>query len=724
MAEHVHLYPPAPSGIPVDLARPSLQYRLHVILVLLMLFLFLFIYVALLGAPLYVMYCVIWPMGEDSPQPSGILDGFLLLLVRIGVFAVSLMLFVFLLKAFFKRGEDEGCQHLEITAQQQPKLFEFIRSLCQEIHSPLPAHVYINPNVNAAVLYSTSILNLVVPPRKDLLIGLGLIQGLNIVEFKAILAHEFGHFSQRSLRLSSYTLVVYRVIYNMVYVRDRWDNLVIRAYNVPIVSGFAAPLYVLAQLMRMLLHGIFTVFSLAHSSLSRQMEFNADLVAVTVSGSDAPVNALLRSEFSNACLQQAAQDLVLAAEHGLFTWDLFFHQRKAAEFLRAANNEPDFGKPPAVAFDASLPVQVFTPNSASTATMWDDHPSHYDREVNVKHNYWPSPQDVREAWLLFHDSETLREEMTLLFYKFYLNMAPDELEDPNVVHAFVEEEHAESCFDARYHGIYDERDLELENLEHLIQDVMNTESPMPAQLASALRNLYSDDVRSWAAEHHHRQQEYAVLSDLCSRHDAPDDAEFDFRGRRYPMSEADDLLYRVRRELEDDRKFRTEFDGSVFTVHFTIARQMGKHGELCQRYRFHHQVQKLLAELSGQGSQMQSMCVLLSTRKELLSEELRQVLRSLRQLREGLAAVVSQTNQVHVPALKHVKDGGSLGELLPTESPVPELDLIGENLSLEWVERLHGQFVAVFDKLTRIHLKSLAAILAFQEQLASEWDNV
>ena len=61
-----------------------------------------------------------------------------------------------------------------------------------------------SPDVNAACMSRTSLVNLFVEPKKDLLIGLGLVNCVNLSEFKAVLAHEFGHFCQPGLA-SSYT---------------------------------------------------------------------------------------------------------------------------------------------------------------------------------------------------------------------------------------------------------------------------------------------------------------------------------------------------------------------------------------------------------------------------------------------------------------------------------------------------------------------------------------
>ena len=55
--------------------------------------------------------------------------------------------------------------------------------------------------VNAAVFYADSVLSLIVPPPKNLLIGMGLVNVLTLSEFKAVLAHEFGHYHSGDVKL-------------------------------------------------------------------------------------------------------------------------------------------------------------------------------------------------------------------------------------------------------------------------------------------------------------------------------------------------------------------------------------------------------------------------------------------------------------------------------------------------------------------------------------------
>ena len=86
----------------------------------------------------------------------------------------------------------------------------------------------------------TSLVNLFVEPKKDLLIGLGLVNCMNLSEFKAVLAHEFGHFSQSGRRQQLHVRCASRIIVDLVEGEDWFDRVIIwskRQENVFSVFG-------------------------------------------------------------------------------------------------------------------------------------------------------------------------------------------------------------------------------------------------------------------------------------------------------------------------------------------------------------------------------------------------------------------------------------------------------------------------------------------------------
>jgi len=121
---------------------------------------------------------------------------------------------------------------VEVKKMEQPELFAFIKRLTREIGAPFPKKIYFSPDVNASVFYNSSFWSMFLPVRKNLQIGLGLVNAVSVSELKAVLAHEFGHFSQRSMKLGSYVYNMNQVIYNMLYdndgygkALDQWSNL-------------------------------------------------------------------------------------------------------------------------------------------------------------------------------------------------------------------------------------------------------------------------------------------------------------------------------------------------------------------------------------------------------------------------------------------------------------------------------------------------------------------
>lgn len=53
-----------------------------------------------------------------------------------------------------------------------------------------------------------------------------------------------------------------------------------------------------------------------------------------------------RLDFANNCLEQAMEDIRAAADHQLYTWDLYCHQTHAASHLRTLADRADPGIPP------------------------------------------------------------------------------------------------------------------------------------------------------------------------------------------------------------------------------------------------------------------------------------------------------------------------------------------------------------------------------------------
>ena len=228
-------YPPSPENVPDDLTDLPVTYRKQQSLLLAGLFVFLMFYIGLIA--LFGMVAV-WCVLTVAKYA----------IVKIVGAVVAGTFFLFLVKGFFKRAQMNKEMHLEITEEEHPVLFGFIYKICDELGAPEPNKVFVSPDVNAAVMPRSTLVNLFVEPKKDLLIGLGLVNCINLSEFKSVLAHEFGHFSQSAMA-SSYTYVASRIIGDLVEGEDWFDRLINwckRQDNVFSVIGhvFGVPLWI------------------------------------------------------------------------------------------------------------------------------------------------------------------------------------------------------------------------------------------------------------------------------------------------------------------------------------------------------------------------------------------------------------------------------------------------------------------------------------------------
>src|SRR5262245_25430225 len=203
-------YPPGPTEVPRHLYRVGFDYRLRAAAMIGGLFIFLVLYLALIALASVIAFNLLMIPIDDV----GITGIIFAVVVKFGGALAAGLFAVFLVKGLFKGQRVERTELIPLDEDDHPQFFAFVRRVYQDTRSAAPRHVYVAAHVNAAVIYDSSLLNLVVPPKKDLLIGLGLVNVVTLTEFKAVLAHEFGHFAQRSGGLGSYLYVANRVMYD------------------------------------------------------------------------------------------------------------------------------------------------------------------------------------------------------------------------------------------------------------------------------------------------------------------------------------------------------------------------------------------------------------------------------------------------------------------------------------------------------------------------------
>jgi Zn-dependent protease with chaperone function len=705
-------YPPSPTNVPEGLTDYPSSYVRQQNKLLAGLFVFLIFYItmvvffAMLGTWCALTFAK-WPLVK-----------------AIGI-AVCVTFFLFLVKGFLKGRQIDKEKNIEITADDHPLLFQFIEKLCDELGAPLPERVFVSADVNAACVRRLSLINLFVEPKQELLIGLGLVNCMNLSEFKGVLAHEFGHFCQ-SGQVNSYSMVVQGIMWDMVRGEDWFDRIINWMRQRPLLSGannigtifwlFAVVIGFLLDLGRKFLGWLLNLFALQSMALSREREFHADKVAVSAVGSDNATHMLLRVGFGMQCFMQALNDLVPPArDHKVYTNDLYLHQSHAAEFVRRTKKDVHLGLPPQLGASTGQSVRVFDAEQEemededSTPPMWRSHPRDADREENIKKEFVPAPMDHRSAWILFSNPAELKERMTYKFYRSAFGMKKNtELTDARKVQEYIDNERAETTYDAKYHGAYDERILEPGDLIEL--DTLIRNSPWPEERMLKVYDKLYDGCREHAEEHNEGFKELQSL-----------------RGNVIgkPSPKMKKLIKEAEEKLEKNREWFKSFDRRVYLLHIQMAAAVDEQmkDELIERYRFQMEVQRFyqVARDNYNDADMYLSAYAAASRGEIQvpNDFPAQVIAVLRTAWKALKKIIQDAREINLPAMKNFEEGERLADFILDGKLVPEPPL--SEVKGVWVQKLMDQLLRVKNRCLRLHFKSLGGVLAMQEKIAAAW---
>jgi len=167
----------------------------------------------------------------------------------------------------FDRFEPPG---LRITKEQEPRLFAEISGIAWATGQTVPHEVYLTPEVNAGVAQRGGIAGL--GSRRVMVLGLPLMALLTVSQFRAVLAHEFGHYHAGDTKLGPW---IYRT----------------RATIIRTVKTLANHRSFLAYLSY-LFKWYAEMFLRITLAISRAQEYAADQLAAQFAGSKALIEGL------------------------------------------------------------------------------------------------------------------------------------------------------------------------------------------------------------------------------------------------------------------------------------------------------------------------------------------------------------------------------------------------------------------------------------------------
>ncbi len=143
--EHKNTPPPKKTIMKKNQVLPSLRFRKEAAKAMLAIVLFVISYaVLLLLATALTLLCLY--LGFNVMINN---FRFLSIALGIGIMGFGLMIFYFLIKFIFSSHKMDRSHLVEITREQQPRLFAMIDEIVAEVGTQKPKQVYITPEVNA-----------------------------------------------------------------------------------------------------------------------------------------------------------------------------------------------------------------------------------------------------------------------------------------------------------------------------------------------------------------------------------------------------------------------------------------------------------------------------------------------------------------------------------------------------------------------------------------------
>ncbi|HTE23595.1 M48 family metalloprotease [Flavitalea sp.] len=553
------VYPPSPTEDRGVLKETSVSFRKEVGKVLTSIILFFIVYVLLIC--LAVILAILTVYGGVALILAA--PKFITLMIGLGLIGLGIMVLFFLIKFIFAVSKFDHSNSIEVKETEQPALFAFIRKLSHETQTSFPKKIYISPEVNACVFYDSSFWSMMLPVKKNLQIGLGVVNVLTVSEFKAVVAHEFGHFSQRSMKLGSFVYNVNKVIYNMLYHNSGYGNTLNVWANIHgLFAVFAALTVRIVRCIQWILQGMYALINKNYMALSREMEFHADAVAASVSGSDSLITALRRLD-----LADASYNMVLSKYNDLFkeklVADNMYHDHQTVMHLVAKEHRLEIKDNITIVNEKFLKERV--QNRVNYKDQWASHPPVEERTKQLAQLNIAAEQNNESAWTLFTDRDSLQQQLTKKIYAEIPIPEEATIVDAATFQSKYLQEQEAYRLPSIFNGFFDDREISEFDLNKLIKERSKDNSTV------LWSGLFGCENLSLPKRIVGLKSDIDILENIETGYFNV--KSFDFDGQKYDAKESACIKEKLEVELKAAEQKQSDLDHDMVWYFYDLARQ-------------------------------------------------------------------------------------------------------------------------------------------------------
>jgi Zn-dependent protease with chaperone function len=482
-------------------------------------------------------------------------------LAALALFSIGLVVFYFLIKFIFIKNHYSDRHLIEVDRSLQPELFAIIDDIVAETKVQKPGKVFLSPEVNASVSYNSLFWSMFLPVKKNLTVGMGLINSTTVGELKTVLAHEFGHFSQRSMKIGGYVSQAEKIIFDTVYNNRDFENSIKNG------SGHWA-----FQFTGMVSLGFISIFQYIlkifsdfifknNASLRREMEFHADAVATYVTNPKEQTSSLLRLDLSNAAFNSSFM-FYADSEQKYLPENLFENQTYLMKIFSERNNHPYENNLPKVDLEDST---RYNKTKIEIEDQWSFHPETDKRiEAIWKNKTKNIPENNELAKNIIRGFDEICKALTSKYLTLYnIKNVGEVVDDSERFLQLYNEKYPYQSIYSDFNGYYERHNPVLGNIEELI----NIESPVG-------NDLFNDKKVSLVHEKAGIESDLHTLNQLVANPKII--KTFKCSGRLYKASEAKILIPRFTKDLEKIQSEITENDKNIFQHFYQKADENDK----------------------------------------------------------------------------------------------------------------------------------------------------
>lgn len=513
---------------------------------------------------------LIFLLGYGAINLVALNGNYFTVVIALGLVSIGFIVFYFLIKFIFIKNTISNKHLIEVDQKNQPELFALIDEIVSETKAPKPWKVFLSPEVNASVSYNSLFWSMIFPVKKNLTIGMGLINSTTIGELKSVLAHEFGHFSQRSMKIGGYVNQVEKIIFDTVYNNLDFEN------SIKSGSGHWA-----FQLTGIISVGFISTFQYIlkfssdfifknNASLRREMEFHADAVATYVTNPKEQASSLLRLDVSNAAFNSAFT-FYADSEQKYLPENLFENQTYLMELFSERNHCTYENDLPKVELEEST---RYNKTKIEIEDQWSFHPeTHLRIEAIWKNKTKNIPKNNALAKNVIRGFDEVCKVLTNKYLALYsIENVGDIVENNEQFSQLYNEKYPYQSISSAFNGYYEGHHPVLENVDELIYAVNSVESP----------DLFNDKKLSLVYEKIGIETDLNTLNQLVANPKII--KTFKCNGRLYKTDEAKILIPRFKKEFEAITSELTENDKNIF-LHFYHKADEHSKKTLLEKYK-------------------------------------------------------------------------------------------------------------------------------------------